>query len=243
MKAAFNSSHLLSCVRHLRNNVSDHLKDKVGSTHEERQAILHSIFDEGGITEADDDIIFEYRLNKARQLITSKAPDLSTYFDTRIVSLLKENLSSLLSAGQNIVAPRILTQWTNNNCESINHVLKQSVNWKAKNITDLTNTLHDLIKSQYKSVQQSFFGQGDYILHKPFRQYEVDLNIWCGLPKEKRQQHFKRFQAKRWVADTTTVISSDGTTTTKVPSHGGKKPHQVKRKASERTRTAKRKGV
>ena len=54
--------------------------------------------------------------------------------------------------------------WTNNNCESINHVLKQSVDWKTKSLTDLVTTLRSLVDRQYADLRSALLRTGEFRL-------------------------------------------------------------------------------
>ena len=55
-------------------------------------------------------------------------------------------------------------QWTNNNIESLNHVLKQDNEWKSKLLLDLIKTIENRIKSQTKNLRKAIFGSGEYQL-------------------------------------------------------------------------------
>ena len=53
--------------------------------------------------------------------------------------------------------------WTNNNCESINHVLKLAVDWKKQDLpTLIESTINDLIEAQTIEVERAIIGRGNY---------------------------------------------------------------------------------
>ena len=56
------------------------------------------------------------------------------------------------------------TLWSNNNNESINHALKASVDWKAKKLPDLINTLSNYVESMCNDLRKALIGVGDFIL-------------------------------------------------------------------------------
>ena len=64
------------------------------------------------------------------------------YFDRRLHGLKREN----------VIAGSGRSTWTNNNCESINHVLKQSVEWQLTQIPELIDKLRQLVEGQYNEV-------------------------------------------------------------------------------------------
>ena len=56
------------------------------------------------------------------------------------------------------------TNWTNNNCESMNHVLKQAVNWKPQPLLKLVGlklvVLKGLVQTQNSDVTWALFDLG-----------------------------------------------------------------------------------
>ena len=58
----------------------------------------------------------------------------------------------------------ISADWTNNNCESINHVLKQAIDWKSKSLVELVSFLEDLVTGQHKELRSALLGSGEYRL-------------------------------------------------------------------------------
>ena len=71
---------------------------------------------------------------------------------------LDENFDTLLNNISTVPAA-----WTNNNSESINHVLKLAVNWRPQALpTLIETTLNDLIKAQYIEAERAIICRGDY---------------------------------------------------------------------------------
>jgi len=97
--------------------------------------------------------------------------------------------------------------WTNNNCESINHVLKQAVNWRPQHLPVLIDTLRQLVESQYTEADRAMCGVGDFVLRGSFVRHRL----------------------------TDVSTASDGGITVPNTRGGGKKPHQRKRKRAEKT--------
>ena len=232
MQAAFPDSSLLSCTRHLKQNVDVYLKDKIGVCRKERSSIINSIFGPSGITSADEDVTFDHALKKTEDLIDIFAPSFNRYFQDRVVSLLHSNFITQAKAIG--VAP--LVNWTtgNNNCESLNAMLKHAVNWKGQPLTTLVLKLYDVVRTQYQDLRRCLAGQGDYILCPTFTPFYVPNDVWSSLPKEKRDNHFKKFIRFIRLIDSRTVfiygwqISNDRT-------KWWKKPGQVTRKRSAKT--------
>src|SRR5664279_982363 len=83
----------------------------------------------------------------------AKAPaDIRDYCEKRVVRLLRENATVNRST------------WTNNNCESINHVLKQAVQWRPNHIPDLIDKLRRLVDD----TDRALCGRGDFVLRPEY---------------------------------------------------------------------------
>ena len=136
IKHSFPDSHLLSCVRHLKSNTINYLTDKVGVTSDVRLEITNSIYGENSMAGATDDIIFEIRRDRTLALVEQHAPTFLTYFNTFITPKLKDNMRTYNQH------PTINPKWTNNNSESMNHILKLNNNWQSKPLADLINLIH-----------------------------------------------------------------------------------------------------
>ena len=54
-----------------------------------------------------------------------------------------------------------LTKWTHYNSESINHILKQYIQWKPQHLPKLIDKLRHLILAQETEADQALIGCGD----------------------------------------------------------------------------------
>ncbi|ELT98741.1 hypothetical protein CAPTEDRAFT_207292 [Capitella teleta] len=102
------------------------------------------------------------------------------------------------------------SSWTNNNCESINHVLKMAINWQPKRLVELIDALYDLVRGQYNEVERSLIGRGDYELCPEFDRFLVKEEAWVSNTREKRERHLKRFLSSQKLVNQKAVPSSDG---------------------------------
>ena len=130
-------------------------------------------------------------------------------------------------------------RWTNNNCESLNHVLKCAINWQSKPLMDLVLTIRDIIETQFKDLRRALVSTGEYRVADTHRQFLVTKTAWTTKTTEERQRLYRRF--RNYVPpDKKTVTSTDGQTTVVKPRSLGKKIGQRKRKVNERTTTNKK---
>ena len=79
-------------------------------------------------------------------------------------------------------------------------------------------------------------GTGDLELSGPFKKFEVPIDVWAGMSKERRDRQYNRFMKKVWNLDPRDVISSDGNQVVNGPGqNGGKKKNQRKRRRTAKT--------
>lgn len=233
MNLAFPNAPKLSCTRHLKGNVVDYLRDKVGLPTDKRNEVISAVFGSGGLVEADEEIVFNIKLQDCLQLMDSTCPQFKEYFRSRVAPLLEENMKT--SQQDNLIG--VSGRWTNNNCESINHVLKQAVNWKSQPLTDLIEKLYEVVRKQYKDLERALLGQGDFVLCDEYQRFSVAPNVWCSRDQQQRQRHFLRFLRKVKEVHKKNIRSTDGSRVVTSATNAGKKPGQVKRKRTAKTTT------
>ena len=75
----FPTAQRLLCTKHIKDNVSDHLKNSIGVKDTERSEILDSIFVQSGLVDSTDRNDFECKAAD----ISTKYPSFSDYFHTK----------------------------------------------------------------------------------------------------------------------------------------------------------------
>ena len=123
IKHSFPESIQIVCTRHVINNIKHYLQDKVGIRENERNVLINKIKD---LTSADTSILLEELASDITDWCKIHAPKFLVYFNKRILPLIELN-----SIGTDD------NTWTNNTCESMNHVLKTLTQWKLQSIPDL----------------------------------------------------------------------------------------------------------
>ena len=140
------SKHIL-CTRHLRQNANQKLTNAAFDK-SDRNMILDKIFGDGGIIDADDTVCFEEKCEEVETLSQSISQTFLRYFQKRLRDSLQKkraDLDVLIEADKH---------WTNNNCESLNHVLKQAIEWKSKPLIDFIETAQELVQVQFERPSQ-----------------------------------------------------------------------------------------
>lgn len=87
------------------------------------------------------------------------APNFVTYFENLLVQRVWEYVFN-----PNIPTRWIPLNWTNNNCESLNNILKLSTNWKILKLPDLIEKMYLIVKVQYADMRRALHGHRNYKL-------------------------------------------------------------------------------
>ena len=150
------------CSRHCKDNVRQYMT-KLGVDLATRESVLALLFSCTGLAASSDQNTFDQRECEVLQYVRTKNLNLDDYFINRIIPKLQQNCQTMWQEswlGKNL--------WTNNNCESANHLLKLELDWKPVRVSDLVAHLHDMVKLQYKNVARAMCGQGDFHLAEAF---------------------------------------------------------------------------
>ena len=144
----------INCTRHLIDNARHYLTDKIGVPSAQREKYLKEIFsDDKGLASCNDVVIFDNAVdNFRRQTLTTTATKFVQYFDRVLLPMLRDNV---------VAGP---ADWTNNNCESLNHVLKCYVQWKPQQLSELIDKLQELVEAQYRDADRALCGLGNFVL-------------------------------------------------------------------------------
>jgi len=155
IQTAFPEAGHILCMRHLRQICKQKLIDDcIDKT--DRDSILNDIFGNDGLIHAGDIICFDAKCSA----IEEKSKDLSSKFNRYFDKKLKNNLKDQWS--ENVPSGRFDTDWTNNNSESLNHVLKRAINWQSKPLLDLVIILRNIVDTQFKDLLRSLVSMGQY---------------------------------------------------------------------------------
>jgi len=130
----------VACSWHLKENVGRKLNELLSTSSEIRKRIFNGLFGVDDLIACDDEVSYDAAVDKLRCGVLTEGPAaFISYFEGRLNSLMRENV---------IAGPGRSTT-TNNNCESINHVIKQSVKWKLTQMPELIDKLRSLVDGQY----------------------------------------------------------------------------------------------
>ena len=118
----------------------------------------------------------------------------------------------------------------------MNHVLKQTVDWKSRALTIFAQRAQELVDGQTAELKSALTSTGDFRIADSHSQFKKTKTEWLTMTLPQRQNLFKKFRQYK-VANSRLVISSDGLSTVVAPRTNGKKPGARKRNINIKTRT------
>ena len=121
------------------------------------------------------------------------------------------------------------TDWTNNNSESMNHVLKQATDWKKKSLTEIVETIQNVVEGHFKELRAALIGTGVLRLADTHKQFSMSKTEWVTKDARQRSRAYIRFRSYI-PKHKKLVTSTDGQSPIVAPRTLGKKPHQTTRR-------------
>jgi hypothetical protein len=238
---SFTQSTNALCTLHLKKNVDDFLQNKVGLAAAGRKQVAQAIFGQHGAVAAENHDVFHQRIEAVKELVAGLTPNAAKFNEEYLYG--RRQLVQLLRTG--VLEPNmkhgIGYQWTNNNSESANHVLKAATQWKSLPLPDLVDKLHQVVKTQETDIARALYGAGNYMLAPSREQYAVPSRRWAGMePKQRLAKIWNFVQDRRPRKQNNMSSSTNGSLHVPTTPSRGKKGHQGKRKSAEKTRSGKK---
>jgi len=88
------------------------------------------------------------------------------------------------------------------------------------------------LKDQYREVKRAICGVGEFFLTDEFSKFAVPRDHWYDQTDKQREKHYQKFQNS---AKEVIVRSTNMTKVAVEAKHKGRKPGQLKRKATAKT--------
>ena len=213
---------MLYCTRHMKENTARALQRN--ATEATQRHITNLIFGTDGLTMTKNQVIFDARKTELNTYIQLHPPDFATYFDSHLLPKLQNNLDIALRHDD------IQPNWTNNNAESVNHILKLQIDWRSRTVPQLVDLLEDKVRAQFTDLERAIIGQGNFELAPDFLCFRKSRGDWLNLKDDVRKRHLTKFLNTKQRLNNRTVTSSDsGLVVMRSGSDGGK-PNQQKGK-------------
>ena len=123
----------------------------------------------------------------------------------------------------------IVSNWRNNNYESLNHIMKLDAKWKSGNTARLIELLHDMVRLHFRDFRRALYGNGNYRLVKnQKRRFGTLKETWQQSSDRVRAEKFNAFLKNEYKRKSDVVKSTYSNFTVTNPSTA-KKPGQRKR--------------
>ena len=237
IKEQFPKSLNALCTRHLRNNLDNYLQNKIGMTKKDRKKEINYIFGVGRLSFCKSFKIFDEKVTELLQYISTIVPD-----STQLDNYLCGSRGYITAIRTGVVEPHIThniqPNWTNNNAESINHMIKYAVEWKTLPLPKLVEKLEILVRTQENNIVKVLQGLGNFKLAPSMSHHLTSAKLW-GILNEydihSRVSDFRKL--KNLVSSKTALVrSSDGLLKVSSPLSKGRKPGQRRRRRAERTK-------
>jgi len=158
---------------------------KMGVAQDMREKLLAMLFGAGGATSAGDKKTLENQLAEVMQKVWMANLDITNYLQEKVFPKIVSNCNLMWHEkwlGQQM--------WSNNNCESINHLLKVAIDWKPQQVRALVDHIRDIVRLQYNDVKRALCGLGEFQLTSLFVKHYVPFVKWSGCSEERREQLF-----------------------------------------------------
>jgi len=124
LREVFHEATYLLCVKHLKDNATDYILNKCGVQQTVRTCLIERMFGGAGILKANDSVDFERQADDLAGDCERVSAQLGEHFARHIRPAIRKCFFEPRQQSQ-----WLRRRWNNNACESINHVLKLSVNW------------------------------------------------------------------------------------------------------------------
>ena len=96
---------------------------------------------------------------------------------------------------------RITRQYTTNNSESINHVLKQEVEWKENKLPTLIQCIKNIVDRHVGEIEKAVIGRGQWKFCQDYSNLIVVESTWFfGMSKELKEKCMKKVFTRQLVS-------------------------------------------
>ena len=98
----------------------------------------------------------------------------------------------LIEQSKGVVLPNrvhgISYQWTNNQTESANNVLKVRAKWKQNSLPDLINIIENIVRNNERDMWWAIVGQGNFRLAPFLQHHQITPAQWSSLTIEQKKE-------------------------------------------------------
>ena len=229
MRSAFGDKVIMvRCTNHLKQNIKEYLDKKSKLIPEQRKKVYSKFIELLG---TDDNAEFRHTVSEIAQLL-EETGDKNTeeYFINRVIPAVLQFVMQPVWKGI------IQRNWTNNNAESHNNVLKHQTEWRLLKIPELIKEIHTIHITQYQMLRKALYDTGEFVLSNEYKRFLIPRHKWSLKTDAEKNDAVSKFLRTKKASLRGTTTSTDGLLTVpSTPSNAGKKPHQRKRMKAAKT--------
>ena len=232
IESVFPSSNRTLCTKHLKDNVVAFMQHEAGVPQKKRYYIAEKIFGDDGMSAADNSTLFDKRSSAVLKEAKS-FPKFLSYFRNKINPVLKSYVV------EPAIRNNLKSNWTNNNCESLNHIMKLDAKWKKGSTRELIALISEIISLQFRDFRRSLYGSGNYrLVFVQKKRFGIAKDVWVKMSEDQKSSKFQKFLKNQYKRKTDIVKSTFSTFAIRKPTIA-KKPGQKKRVRPNRTNNRK----
>ena len=86
-------------------------------------------------------------------------------------------------------------KFTTNTSESINHVIKQAVDWKESKLPVLITHLKTIVDQHVEELNTAVIGRGQWRFTSQFKHLEISQVAWFSQSSEFKEKHMKKVRS------------------------------------------------
>lgn len=198
IRAHFPNSTHLYCTRHIVQNALLKLTNDAFNKRE-RDIIMDKLFSEKGLLFASDEICFNDMTEDFETFCQSASPLFLRYYTRTLKQLLYNKVTDASQQDH--------FDWTNNNSESVNHVLKLACGWKKTPIVDFIFITRGLVVGAYRDLKRALVSTGEFRLAESHARFRISRTRRLELSESGTlDAHYRRF--RKYVEPNTRVSTS-----------------------------------
>ena len=137
------------------------MRNKCGVQQSVRNRLVAKMFDDedGGLLNAYDSVAFTEAADALANDCEALSSTLGQHFRRHVEPALR----------QFVLQPRqqhlwVRRRWNNNAAESINHILKLSIEWHPRCLSELIDRLYKVVSVQMTNLRRALYSHGNYTL-------------------------------------------------------------------------------
>ena len=164
----------LRCTNHIRQNIKDKLRELNIPQHVSKE-FLADIFGsrnathfETGLADAESELVFVRSLEQVKAKwnnleMSCSASNITPQFHAWFCEYKAEDFKkSILPSVRRLAGFKDSSFFTTNCSESLNHVIKQEVQWKESKLPQLIDNLKSVTDDQIRETEKAVIGQGEW---------------------------------------------------------------------------------